>query len=233
MKRRAIFILVLLCLVSPAKAQHPLILQKLNEWNDAAPVLNNEKLQLEVLNAAMKRNAGGESCPNSEVLIDRVHPATADRYVFSGLIRQQLRNAWTVTARVPGCDTAPARFMVIQNKDNSLRTIRINRGSSYAWDSLIGDTLPLAHIAAAAALKRSGVDCELDSKFQLGVTKLESEGDGLGADLFGVRYTGDWSEIWPIDTCGKTVEVLVKFTADGDGGARTSMPGDEVSILSN
>lgn len=216
-----------------SKAQHPLVLQKLTEWNDAAPVLSNEKLRQEVLGAAKNRYSTSDACSNSEVIIDRVHPATADRFIFLGLVKQQLRNAWTVNTRLPGCDEAPVRFMVIQNKDNSLKTIRVNRGISYAWDSLISDTLPNAHIAAVARLKRAKHECELGSKFKLGVTQLKSEGDGLGADVFGVRYTGSWDEIWPIITCGKTVEVLIKFTADGDGGAFSNLPGDQAVILSD
>ena len=49
--------------------------------------------------------------------------------------------------------------------------------------------------------------------------------------MFGVRYQGSWSEIWPISSCNRTVEGLVTFIADGDGGAYTNLPGDQVKVL--
>lgn len=211
-------------------AQHQIVLDKLTQWNAAAPQPGNDTLEREVLKAADLIYDAVESCPDSSVQIERVQPATAERFVFASLIRNQLRNAWMVTAVLPGCDPAPVRYMVIQNLDNSLRTIRVNRGASYAWDSLIGDTLPLAQIGAAAALKRNDIECEIGASSKLGVTRIVDEGPSLGADVFGVRYTGTWSEIWPIEICGRTVEVRIDFTADGDGGAYTSIPGDAVSV---
>lgn len=232
MLRKSLFLVLLnLSLASPIQAQHPLVLQKLNEWNDAAPAPSGEKFEEEIRNTAKEIYGPGDACANSAIIIERVHPATADRFVFNALIRQQMRNAWTLIARLPGCDADPARYMVMQNIDNSLKTIRINRGISYAPDSLIGDALPSASLAAAAALKRAGGSCEIGEKSKLGVIRIESEEDGLGADLFGVRYVGGWNEIWPIEICGRIVEVLVEFTADGDGGAYYKVPGDQITIL--
>jgi len=230
-RKHLFFFFFFLCLISPSNAQHPLVLQKLTEWNEAAPVLSNERIQREVVSTAKEIYPPSDACSNSVVIIDGIHPATADRFVFNGLLRQQMHNAWTVIARLPGCDTVPVRYMIMQNKDKSLRTIRVNRGISYAHDSLITDTLPFVQLVATSALQREGINCEVDAIFKLGVTRIESEGDGLGADLFGVRYTGSWHETWPIETCGRTVEVLVKFTADGDGGAYYNLPSDQISIL--
>jgi len=230
-KRSPVLAFVCLYSTSAAQAQHPLIVQKLNEWNDAAPAPNNPKLTSEIRKTANEVYDSNENCASSAIVIDKVQPATADRFVFTALIRRQLRNAWTVTSRLPGCDAVPVRFMVMQNNDDSLRTIRVNRGISYAHDSLISDTLPLAVLAATAKLQRMGFSCNVEDGFKLGVTRIESEEDGLGADMFGVRYQGSWSEIWPISTCNRTVEVLVTFTADGDGGAYTNLPGDQVKVL--
>lgn len=224
--------LLLACSVSPSKAQHPLIVQKLNEWNEATPALSNEEFREEIRGTARKIYPQSEACSESDVNIHRIHPATANRFVFNAVLRQQMRNAWTVNALLPGCDTVPVRFMVMQNNDKSLKTIRVNRGESYAHDSLISDTLSYVSLAANAALKRKGINCGADAEFKLGETRIKSEGAGLGADVFGVRYKGRWDEIWPIEICGRTVEVLVKFTADGDGGAVFDLPGDQISILS-
>lgn len=232
MKRKYLLLaFALSCIASSAHAQHALVLQKLNEWNDAAPAPSNERLKTEVLSTATNIYGSGDTCSNSEVQIDLVHPATAERFVFSAVLNQRMRNAWTVTARLPGCDSVPVRYMIMQNMDQSVRTIRVNRGVSYAWDSLINYTLPLAHLAALAALKRDGIDCADDAGFKFGVTRIASEDEGLGDDVFGVRYVGTWGEIWPIEACDRTVEVLVNFTADGDGGAYLDIPGDQIAVL--
>jgi len=121
--------------------------------------------------------------------------------------------------------------MLLQDTDKSFETIRVNRGVSYAWESLISDTLPLASMAAYVALKQHGQECDLDGGATLGVTRLASEDVDLGEDVYGARYSGSWAEIWPMTLCGKTVEVRVDFRADGDGGAYTDLPGDDVRIL--
>ncbi|MEP3225409.1 MAG: hypothetical protein ABJO01_05500 [Parasphingorhabdus sp.] len=230
-KKYLVLALLLTGYASPGMTQHQLVLEKLNQWNNAAPVLSNEELQEAVHSTAKQIYPASKACAESAVTLDRVHPATANRFVFRAVLRQQMRNAWTVTARLPGCDTVPVRYMVMQNNDNSLKTIRVNRGKSYAHDSLISDTLPLALLAATGALQRKGIGCDAKDKFKLGVTRIKSETDGLGPDIFGVRYAGHWAEIWPIEICDQTVEILVKFKADGDGGAFTDLPGDQISIL--
>lgn len=53
----------------------------------------------------------------------------------------------------------------------------------------------------------------------------------MGPEVYGVRYTGSWSEVWPITLCGRTVEVSVRFTADGDGGAYNNLKSAEAKLL--
>lgn len=229
--RRLIFSILLFAPSGHLHAQHPMMLAKLNEWNDAAPVVGHEILKAQILKKAAEIYGGAPACNRSGITVDAVEPATADRYAFTGVLEKTLRNAWFVTARLPGCDSAPVRYMVIQSADNSLQTIRVNRGQSYAWDSLIGDTLPLAQLAAAAALKRKGFTCSSDDKPVLGVTRVVVKEPNLGDDIFGIRYSGSWTEVWPIQICKRTVEVSIKFTADGDGGAFNHIPGDDTRVL--
>jgi hypothetical protein len=49
--------------------------------------------------------------------------------------------------------------------------------------------------------------------------------------MFGVRYTGDWSEMWTLQLCGRTVEVGLMFTPDGDGGARYQVSESASKVL--
>ena len=214
-----------------ARAQHPMILQKLMDWNRVAPVPMDEVVRREVLRAAVPLYPSQPDCPASAVVVDQVRPATAERYTFNAVLNGRVRNAWTVTARLPACDEAPVRYMIWEDAAGDHRTIRVNRGESHAWDSLIGDTLPLARLAAEGALRRAGATCPAQPSATLGVTRVIAEGAALGADVFGIRYSGDWSEVWPIGLCGRTVEVRVDFTADGDGGAFTDLPGRHVVVL--
>ncbi|MFB0873418.1 MULTISPECIES: hypothetical protein [unclassified Sphingobium] len=218
--------------LAPLDAQHPMILARLNEWNAAAPVPADEILKTEIRGEAGEIYGGKADCNSSDIAIDTIEPATADRYAFNAILRKALRNAWFVTAKLPGCEQAPMRFMVLQNADNSLRTVRVNRGISYAWDSLIGDTLPAAQLAATIALERAGVTCSSNEKTILGVTRIAVGEASVGKNVFGIRYSGSWTEVWPIEACKRTVEVSIKFTADGDGGAFTQILGDKTRILS-
>lgn len=228
------YLVLPIALIAPigfANAQHPMILERLNQWNNAGPVPQSSVLKAEIQTKTKAIYGASAACSNSETVIDKIQPATADRYSFNGILRGTTKNAWFVTARMPGCDPAPVRFMITQFSDNSLQTIRVNRGASHAWESLLGDTLPAAQLAAIAALKRAGVNCTADEKPSLGIIRIASEEPGIGADTFGVRYSGGWAEIWPITACKRTSEVVVRFTADGDGGASTHIPGAEIRIL--
>lgn len=216
---------------SASNAQHPLILNKLNAWNDASPQPPNDVLHSLVQEKAQEIYAGDDVCSRSQLSIVSVGPATADRFAFTGLIQGRLKNAWFVVTRNPDCEDSTTRYMIIQNIDDSFHTVRVNRGNSYAWESLIGDTFPLAKIAAVTTLMSNQIDCAIDSDAELGVVRVSSEDEQLGEDTFGIRYSGSWSEIWPISVCGRVVEVFVSFRADGDGGAYSDLPGDKRQIL--
>lgn len=220
----------LLSSASAAYAQHPVVLERLESWSEATPAPTEAILTAEVRKAAADIYSA-DGCTNSALAFEEIEPATADRFAFNAIIRGTMLNAWFVTVRLPECDNSAVRFMVMKNADDSFQTIRVNRGASNAWESLISDTLPLAQTAAAAALLREGVKCEIGSAAKLGATRIASEEADLSAETFGIRYSGSWSEIWPIETCNQNLEVLVVFQADGDGGAYTRLPGDQIRVL--
>lgn len=211
-------------------AQHPLILQRLTAWNAAAPQPAPTTIQEQVMKAATIAQKRSGGCVPTSAVIDGVVPATSVRFIFQGILAGQLKNGWTVTARHPNCGATPVRYTISEDKGGALTTIRTNRGLSLANESLIGDTWPLTLLQAAATAKRNGVECDPRGA-SLGVTRVAKEEPGLGADVYGVRYTGSWSEVWPVELCGRTVEVTVRFTADGDGGAYTDLQGTEARLL--
>ena len=229
--RRLVLLIALFVPFGSASAQHPLVLNKLNAWNEAAPMPGESAIKAEVHRKAEEIYRASIACANSNIIIDKIEPATADRNAFNALVQGTMKNAWFVTTRMPECDPAPVRYMVMQYIDNSLKAIRVNRGEAYAWESLIGDTFPLVQLAAISALKRKGSSCSVEGNAALGVTRIASKESGLGPDIFGIRYSGSWTEVWPIEVCRQTVEVLIRFTADGDGGAFTNIPGDQIRVL--
>lgn len=220
----------LLTLSSPAAAQHPLVLQRLTQWNAAAPQPAPAIVQAEIMKAAAVAHQNSGGCLPTSAVVDSVTPATSSRFIFQGIAVGRMKNGWTVTVRHPNCGTTPVRYTIFQDSSGTLSTIRTNRGRSLANESLIGDTFPLAALQAVATLRKAGAECDVKAA-TLGVTRVGKEEPGLGPDVFGVRYTGAWSEVWPITLCGRTVDVTIRFTADGDGGAYTNVPGDAATLL--
>lgn len=216
---------------SSAYTQNALVLSKLSEWNNAAPAPDDQLIKASVRRTAEELYRQNSTCRGSDILISRMEPATADRYAFNGIISGTLKNAWFVTVQMPKCDTAAVRFMVLQQPDSSLKSIRVNRGASHAWESLIADTFQLARLSADGALKRKGLSCGPEEKVVFGITRISSEEPDLGPIQFGIRYKGSWTEIWPFELCNRTVEVAVQFTADGDGGAYNRILGDKTQVL--
>jgi hypothetical protein len=176
---------------------------------------------------AQKRSGG---CLPTSAVIENVSPATGVRFVFQGILAGRIRNGWTVVARHPNCENDIVRYTMVQDSAGDFSAVRTNRGRSHANESLIGDTWPLALLQAESTLRRANVVC--DGRLSvLGVTRVAKEEPALGAEVYGVRYTGSWSEVWPITLCGRTVEVSVRFTADGDGGAYSDLEGAEAKLL--
>jgi hypothetical protein len=213
--------------MSDAHAQHPLVMQRLTELNAAAPPLSQQVLTAQVTTAAEKLYADRPGCVASGLVLDKPASAVAERSVFTGALNRQLRGGWTVLARHPACDPAPVRYMVVQDAGGAFRTFRVNRGQSHAHESLIGDTWPLVILSAEAFLARAKIACKDGKAAKLGVTRIADESE-LGPDLFGVRYKGSWTEIWPVEICSETLDVSIIFTADGDGGAYTNIKGDQI-----
>jgi hypothetical protein len=211
-------------------AQHPLVLEKLRGWNASVPAPPAATIHTEVMKAAtaiQKRDGG---CLPTSAKIESISPATGVRFVFEGILGGQIKNAWTVVANHPNCGGETARYNLVSKGDGGLYAIRINRGRSHANESLIGDTWLLAVLQADATLRRAGIECDGRSA-RMGAVRVSAEEPDLGPEVFGIRYAGSWSEVWPIELCGRTVEVAVRFTADGDGGAYHQLKSTEAKLL--
>ena len=227
---RVLPFLMLAGLAVPVAAQHQVVRERLEQWNAAAPQPEQELISKEIRAKVDELYGDDDRCDSSRLIITDVRPATSDRFIFTGVSRGTLRNGWFVTSQLPTCDDAQVRFLVTQKADRTLHTIRVNRGHSYAWESLISDTLPQAVIMAQTMIKKQDIRCANEMSFSLGQFRIASE-ERLGSDTYGIRYDGGWEEIWPIELCEKIVEVSVAFTADGDGGAYTNVSEEKTRIL--
>lgn len=219
-----------ICTSKAALAQHPVVLERLTSWNAAAPIPAPSIIISETTKAAALIQKQKGECVATTSVIESVLPVTGIRYVMEGIATGRLRNGWTITARHPNCGTEVSRYLITQGADDRLDTFRMNKGKSNANESLIGDTLLQAILAAQIAITRSGTKCQSENA-TLGTFRIAEQDVRLGPEIFGVRYVGSWSEVWPITTCGKTAEVLIRFTADGDGGAFQDIKGKTVKVL--
>lgn len=216
---------------SPAKAQPPILVQQFAKWDAAAPMPPPDQIILQIRAAAQRIYASDGGCILDDIRIVSTNPATAERYVFNGILSKSVRNGWHITVRHNKCDVAEVRYLITQDSSGNLDTIRVNRGVSFAHDSLIGDAYPMATLAAHSVLRVAKVKCDETSEKELGVVRIEHQSDDLGSAAYGVRYKGSWTEIWPIKMCNRTVEMPVQFTADGDGGAYFSAKGSAAKLL--
>lgn len=226
-KRSVSGVLIGLFCAGLAQAHHPLVTQRLQQIDGAAPAPAEDAVRALVAATAQKAYSDKPKCVAAGLTLDKLLPAAAERSVFGPAIQGTLRNGWTVVARHPQCDAAPVRYMIVQDAAGAMRAFRVNRGQSHAHESLIGDTWPLVKVAAEQYLRREKIACGNSDDAKLGVMRVADDHEA-GPDLYGVRYTGSWSEIWPVEMCGQALDGEVLLSPDGDGGAYTSIPGDRI-----
>lgn len=234
MKTRALIksaISTVALMTSAAEAQNAAVLDKLKAWDAAAPPPERSILVAELERIEKDENASSKLCPATPIAIESVHPITSSRLVFSAILQGQLRNGWVIHTRRPGCSEKDLfRYALFQKPDGSFVGGFVNLGPSHANPTLMRDTSPVAALQAYVAVRKIKPDCD-GKDMAMERTRIGKEGKDLGPDVFGVRYTGGWSEIWTFSTCAKRVDVTVEFTADGDGGAYTKSPAGSVKLL--
>ncbi len=231
MKIGNMVLLLVASLPTTAYAQHPLVLERLQALDKATPPPSAAFISAEIMKTATLAHKSHGGCLPNAVAIESISSATSVPFVFASAVRGTTKNAWTITATHANCGTDVVRYTMVQQADGGFDTIRTNRGRSYANESLIGDTFPLAALAASTSLKRrANVSCDASSA-TLGIIRLAQQDADLGPEVYGVRYKGSWSEIWPMTMCGRTVEVFVKFTADGDGGAFQNIKEENSKVM--
>lgn len=214
-----------------ASAQNPMVLAKLQEINAKAPPPAASKIEAAVVETVKAMAAAKGTCVPRKLTIADVAPATGSRDVLQGVVSGQLRNGWTAYATHGGCPgTEPFRYLIIEKSDGSLLALQVNEGRTFTSPTIMRDTSMQA--ALMILQKAKSLDSKCDGRdLAMGATRIVQQSKDLGPHIYGARYVGTWSEAWRFTTCGKTFEVTVHFTPDGDGGAYTNVKGDQVTLV--
>ena len=214
-----------------ASAQDPVVLARIEEMNRQAPQPSAERIRAALVESAAAIGAAAGECVPRDLTVAEVSPATGVRAVLQGIVSGQVRNAWLAYATHGGCPApGPFRYMIVQRQDGSLVAPLVNEGRSIANPSIMRDTS--AHAALAVFARARDVDAGCDGRdMKMGPTRVVSQSDDLGPDVYGARYVGSWREVWRFETCGRAFDVPVEFRADGDGGAYTNVSASGVSLV--
>ena len=220
-----------LLLAAPVLAQDAQTVAGFRAVNNKEPAPEAAVIAAEAKAVLAAMAAKGQAkCTPTAVAIDAIAPATAARLVIEGINAKQLRNGWTATAVLEGCEGAPSRLIVLRMADSSLLVRVINTGETLTTASQMRDTSANAAMAAVMAIRKAVPGCEGDG-LAMGDTRVASRGDDLGPDVYGSRYAGSWSEVWRFSVCGAAADVTIGFKADGSGGVFSDVRGSETVIV--
>jgi hypothetical protein len=219
---------VLACAASAAVAQNPVVLERLRQMNEQAPQPSIEQVRTAIAATAAAHASAAGRCAPTAIDVTDVSPATGARDILQGVLSGQVRNGWIAHATHTGCPSpGPYRYMVLQRPDGTLVAPLVNEGRGIANPAIMRDTS--AQAAIAVFVKVRDIDPACDGRdMEMGPVRVASQSADLGPDVYGVRYTGSWTELWRFTTCGRTFDVPVEFRADGDGGAYTNVKASEI-----
>ena len=210
-------------------AQHPLVKERLDKENAEHPTLSLADAEAAIFGKAKRVAEANGRCIPTGVALEPPMATTGDPFLLSGVLDGTVKNTWRVYAQFKGCgDDLIQRYAVIDMNDGKRVALPIHPGRSLTTLKLMRDTSPTAGVQALAAAKKRKPDCD-GKDMDLVSTRIANEEKDLGPEIYGVRYTGSWTESWRLKTCGLSFDVAIRFTADGDGGAYTNIKGDEVS----
>lgn len=218
-------------LASAASAQDPQFAAFVDRTNAATPPPTVEAMTPVALATlqALKREEG--ACVPTALALEPPQTAVATHIITQAVLAGQVKNGWTVYGRSSGCpDEVTYRFMILRMADDRLRAFVVNAGESLANPSLMRDSSAAAAVSAFQAVRAVSPGCTGED-LRMGPTRVADRGADLGPNFHGSYYSGTWTEMWTFRVCGRTAEVPVVFTADGQGGANFSVRGSEARIV--
>ena len=217
----ALAIVAVVLAMSQAKAQTAEFTAQMQAINASVPPpdLATVKAILQDRVQTLARLEG--TCIPTGVTVEPLIPTTADRLVLLPILSGRIKNAWTTHVLPEGCNDSPRlRFMVTQKPDNARAVNFINKGDSLASYALMLAAMMTAKLVVGGIVRRVDPACASDSEPLKTGSRVMEQSKDLAPDFYGSRYAGGWVEGWTFTVCGKQVELPVRFTADGQGGAR-------------
>jgi len=217
--------LALLACSAPSSAQTAEALAFFKDVNTKTPAPPRDMLSALLTDAfEQAHRMNPQICVPSSIAMSDVKPATADASVWAGIRNGQLKNAWTVRADMQGCPVTFANYIVLRFSAEptgkpAFREIISSRGTTHAGFSLSKDATMGAMGAVAANAEKitpNGQPCTEQPVF--GIREMVDDRKA-GPDIYGVRFTGAWTEKWHFQLCAHDIAVPITFTADGQGGA--------------
>ena len=119
--------------------------------------------------------------------------------------------------------------MITLFKDGEILAMAGNPGETLTTLSQFRDTMPLVMLGFTAAAKPEPSLCSdtADQRIEPRIVAREAD---LGPDVFG-SYAGSWQEIWRVTKCGHSVDVPIRFTADGKAGVNAAVSVENARLL--
>jgi hypothetical protein len=231
MPMRLLLGVLLLSMAAPAAAQPAQVASILQRTNKRFPPPSEAQIRA-AFDAYVQRQKAADAldCVPTGANLSDLRPATSDALVLTYIRRGEVRNGWTVQIAQQGCPGQDARFLITLFNDGELLAMRGNAGDTLTSLSQFRDTMPLVMLAFMAAAKLDPATCPgaAEEKFEPRILTREAD---LGPDVFGSRYSGSWQEIWRVTKCGRSVEVPIRFTADGKGGVNAAVSVENSRLL--
>jgi hypothetical protein len=214
---------------SAAGAQQPEYARFVEEANRAAPPPSAAEISPIALETLQTRHRELGRCVPTGLSLGEPRPITATRHISEMIRRGEVRNAWTVYARLEGCEERrPLHLVVVRPADGPLLVAPLVYGEAIANPTVVLDVRDPAGMAAAAMARQLVPGC---AAVTLEGFRSVSQSADLSPDFYGVRYRGSWREAWSFTACGRRIELPITFTADGQSGTSYSIHASEARLI--
>lgn len=165
--------------------------------------------------------------PPESMRLYGLQPAHADRLVAYGILDDAFRGGWTFYGETDCEETPVLRFLYIAESSGEHLLLVVNRGEVISTPSMMRETSAIAGADAYEAARAYEPDCGIET-VGMRQTSIVAADPQLSAPIAGTRFGGGWTELWRFTACARTVDVTVRFDADGKGGSRAAIQNVEV-----
>jgi hypothetical protein len=229
---KQIVFLAAITAASSALAQNAEYARFVADTNAAVPAPSVEEIRSDALKTLQAIAAEKKTCAPTGIAIEAPSSATADRMITQLVMAGKVKNGWTAYGRPQGCgEQPPTRFMVLRLASGEVIARVVNIGEAIAGPTLMRDSSFVAATAAYTAIQKANSQCTSPDGLDMVGTRVTSRGADLGVDYHGVRFAGSWEEGWTFRVCGKSAEVPIRFTADGQGGANWNIAAERTRLI--